>query len=794
MRDEERIEKKWQEGNIPSELKVLPIGVGFKFILQKGKKAKKIPLDVTTGGNAKSNDPATWRPLDEVIAKAEAFNLDAIGFAITSPYIGIDIDGCVTDGVISPYAQKIIREIDSYAEFSPTGTGVHIICKGELPKDRKFSSLDVEMYSGNRFFTITGNIIPGCKNSIKERKDEILKIFEELDRAEKEHKQERALLDRIKKSNDNEAFFCLYAGKWQDVYPSQSEADLAFCNKLAFWTGRNSALMDRIVRHSGLMRPKWDERHFGDGKTYGEAVIEKAVDGCAEAFGEVYENTLKRKPTQGEIVTREYEEKIKHYFRDQQGSPFVVLPFGDHVEVCPTISSHFRNWGAKQYRYKFGVPPNNEALKQARIQIEARCQDAPQIELFNRVGVYNGDFYYDLTTMDWRGVRITKDGWVVCYLPPIFKRYQHQAEQVIPVTGGDPKDFLRFCNVHKDDYCLFLIAVASFFIPNIPHVIPNQNGEQGTGKSNNSRRIKGLADPSKVMLISTPKDLEHAQMTADKHWINTFDNISKIQEWFSDFLCRAVTGEGDMKRSLYTNDDEFIRAYRRCFVLNGIGASAWRPDLLDRSIIFDIPLLKETRSEKEMTEQWHASLPFILGGFFTAISKAMAIIHKVKGHEKFRMADFAQWGAALAEALGFTQDEFFKKYQESVDRKWQDTAEDSALAKMIAGVIDSSNGEWRGSAAELLDEINPDRDEKGIPVNAKWLSTELTRIAPVMRNVGIDIARKTKREAGTGRRVFILKKIPGAVLSGQDYGCEEGCEQYVRRGVFCEQDDDPRPF
>ena len=113
------------------------------------------------------------------------------------------------------------------------------------------------------------------------------------------------------------------------------------------------------------------------------------------------------------------------------------------------------------------------------------------------------------------------------------------------------------------------------FYSNIPHVILSQNGEQGSGKSNNSRKIKGLGDPSKVMLISTPKDLEQAQMTAEKHWISTFDNISRIHEWFSDFLCRGVTGEGDMKRSLYTNDDEFIRSYRRC-LSHGIGASLWR--------------------------------------------------------------------------------------------------------------------------------------------------------------------------------------------------------------------------
>ena len=140
-----------------------------------------------------------------------------------------------------------------------------------------------------------------------------------------------------------------------------------------------------------------------------------------------------------------------------------------------------------------------------------------------------------------------------------------------------------------------------------------------------------------------------------------------------------------MKRSLYTNDDEFIRAYRRCFVLNGIGSSVSRPDLLDRSIIFDIPILKETRPEKQMEDEWQTALPGILGGFFTAISKAMAVVNTATGHEKFRMSDFAKWGVVLAEAFGYRRDEFLRKYQESVEHKWEDAVEESTLGQKKIG-------------------------------------------------------------------------------------------------------------
>lgn len=750
---------------IPDELKKRKAWVGY-ITKQNGDRLDKIPMNVLTGGPAKSNDPGTWADFDNALGLAIQRNYAGIGFMFQPPYVGVDFDHCVKNKVITPTALEILKLLNTYSEISPSGFGIHAICKGDIPASRKISRLGVEIYTKGRFFTVTGNRLMDYPGEISKCAEALKTIFSRyVDKSPADD-----ILDLIIKSNDAEMFRRLFSGNWQGDYPSQSEADLALCNKLAFWTGKDAHLMDQLFRRSALMRPKWNEKHFADGRTYGQAVIEKAIGGCMDIYGKTPEPTPKQKLTQGEIITRDCEENIKDFFRDQHGNSFVVLPCDGHDEVCSTMSTRFRNWIATRYRQKYNAPPKSDAINQAKIQIEARCGSSRQVELFNRVGWHDGAIYYDLTTHDWKGVRIDKGGWQVVSLPPIFRRYQHQAEQVLPVFGGDPKDILRFCNISPDDHCLFMVLIASFFIPNIPHVILSQTGEQGSGKSNNSRKIKGLGDPSRVMLISTPKDLEQAQMTAEKHWISTFDNISKILEWFSDFLCRGVTGEGDMKRSLYTNDDEFIRSYRRCFVLNGIGASMWRADLLDRAIIFDIPILKDSRPERIMDEDWQKSLPGILGGIFTVISKAMNTVSNINGHEKFRMSDFAQWGGALAEALGYSRYEFFRKYQESVERKWQDTAEDSAFAKKIIDFLEKHNGYWEGATAELLKELrSEDKDEIGTPKTAKWLSTELVRIAPVMRNVGIDIIKKEKRQAGTGRRIFVIRKMAAN-------GCEDRCE------------------
>jgi len=775
----ERRAEKSLSSIIPDELKRQKTWVGY-VLKPNGKRSDKIPMNVMTGKPAKSNDPETWTDFETAEGLSVQRGYSGIGFMFQPPYVGVDLDHCIKDSVIAPHALAILKSLNSYSELSPSGTGIHIICKGEIKQARKVSKIGLEIYTKGRFFTVTGNRLQEYPAEIASRTDELKDIFSRYVETDKTDD----LLSVIAKSQDADKFQKLYSGQWQNDYPSQSEADLALCNKLAFWAGKNPVLMDLLFRKSGLMRPKWDEKHFSDGKTYGQALIEKAIESCVNVY-QSSGNEFKHKPTQGEIITRDCEENSKDFFRDQHGNSILVLPVGAHLEVCPTSSTSFRNWTATRYRDKYGVPPKTDAINQAKVQIEARCAASRQVELFNRVGWHDNKIFYDLTTADHKGVEIAPCGWRVVYIPPVFRRYQHQAEQVIPVAGWDPKDILRFCNISANDHCLFMAVIASYFIPNIPHVILSQTGEQGSGKSNNSRKIKNLLDPSRVTLISNPKDLEHAQMIGEKHWLISFDNISRIPEWLSDYYCRGVTGEGDMKRSLYTNDDEFIRSYRRCFVLNGIGSSMYRPDLLDRSIIFEIPILKSSRPESVMNDEWQKSLPGILGGFFTAISKAMGQVAQVTGHEKFRMSDFAQWGGALSDVLGYSRDEFFRKYQESVDRKWQDTAEDSAFAKKIREFLDNRGGYWSGSPAELLTEINPEDDEKGIPKTAKWLSNELVRIAPVMRNVGIDII-KDKREGGTGRRIFVLKK------------CEsKSCEDGVKIDCVCEDDsevDDERPF
>lgn len=90
--------------------------------------------------------------------------------------------------------------------------------------------------------------------------------------------EDQVVIERLLLDSDAAA---LFRGAWAECgYPSQSEADLALCRFITRHT-TDRTQVDRIFRQSKLMRPKWDERHFGDGRTYGEGTLDKVFEDLA---------------------------------------------------------------------------------------------------------------------------------------------------------------------------------------------------------------------------------------------------------------------------------------------------------------------------------------------------------------------------------------------------------------------------------------------------------------------------------------------------------------------------------
>lgn len=287
-----------QPENIPAELREQRQWVIWRYEERDGKRTK-VPYQAgQNGARASSTDPSTWTRFE--VARDAAPALDGIGFVLSSrdPFVAVDLDHCIDEGgALTDEACTIVEALDSYTEITPSGHGLRIIVRGELPPGGRKRG-NVEIYDSGRYVTITGCVLGG-RNQVHERTAEIAAVHSRvfpapvsITRAPRQAPAmsdlslpDQEVLRRATAAKNGAAVGHLWGGDYQAAgYSSQSEADSALAFHLAFWTNSDPVQMDRLFRESGLMREKWDEKHFNDGRTYGQATIERAASLVSEGY------------------------------------------------------------------------------------------------------------------------------------------------------------------------------------------------------------------------------------------------------------------------------------------------------------------------------------------------------------------------------------------------------------------------------------------------------------------------------------------------------------------------------
>lgn len=296
--------KQWVCHRFPNKMPLCPVP-------QRGKLAP-----------AKADDSSTWGYFNEAVRAVKEYGATGIGFELGDGIAGVDIDHCIEDGELSSLAKEIIDDLASYTEVSPSGTGIHILCKGKLPPrdGRKNQMIGLEMYDSARYFTVTGDIIcdeEGIPYPLRESTEILDKIHQKYLTQEdpeqiglmhspvavfssKESQSTQVegmeppepirdlsdadILAMAFRSRTGEEMKRLYEGDWSSgKYGSQSEADFALASHLAFWFNCDVERMDRVFRDSGLFRKKWD-RSVGGKRTYGQYTLSRAVKGKNNTF------------------------------------------------------------------------------------------------------------------------------------------------------------------------------------------------------------------------------------------------------------------------------------------------------------------------------------------------------------------------------------------------------------------------------------------------------------------------------------------------------------------------------
>jgi len=167
-----------------NELKLYNNWLGWKTVRKQAAngdlKDTKVPIDPHTGNYASTDNPATWADFETTKLAIKKYNLDGFGFVFTKELgiIGIDLDNCVNpNGSLEEWAANIVTMLDSYTELSPSGSGLHVLVKGQIPHSMKRDKRGIEMYDQLRYFTITGKHWKGSPVEINKNQSGLSGVF-----------------------------------------------------------------------------------------------------------------------------------------------------------------------------------------------------------------------------------------------------------------------------------------------------------------------------------------------------------------------------------------------------------------------------------------------------------------------------------------------------------------------------------------------------------------------------------------------------------------------------------------
>jgi hypothetical protein len=423
---------------------------------------------------------------------------------------------------------------------------------------------------------------------------------------------------------------------------------------------------------------------------------------------------------------------------------FATIEVVGHSETYAIRSRGCRCWLGKIFFQAKGRAASGEALASATATLEGLARfEFGERETFIRVAGDPNHVWIDLCDAAWRQVEIDASGWRIVKpkdSPIRFRRTHGMLPLPIPEHGGSLRELRPFVNCGTDeDFSLLVAFCVGAANPAGPYPILILHGEQGTAKSTTTRVLRSLIDPNLGALRSEPREARDLMIAASNGWMIPFDNISRLEPWLSDCLCRLSTGGGFSTRTLYSDSEETIFQARRPTILNGIEELATRGDLLDRCIVLYLPRIVDgaRRDERRFNCSFEAARPRLFGALLDAVSAAIRNHALVETKDLPRMADFSCWVVAAEATLGWERGTFIRAYREN--RK---VANELPLETTVAEAIRRMSLPYEGTATKLLEALNAAVDEsarksKGWPSSGRVLSNALRRLAPNLRAVGI---------------------------------------------------------
>ena len=453
---------------------------------------------------------------------------------------------------------------------------------------------------------------------------------------------------------------------------------------------------------------------------------------------------------------------------------------GGAVRTYKVASAAFTDWLLGVYGERYAetidgrqVPGTVNASTRADAvrAIEAIARRGDTREVFLRVGSGGDRIFIDMATPEPRAIEVGPNGWSIVVDPPVHLVHSATAK---PLPEPAPavsrrrviRRLARFFGFRPTDdrFVLMLGFLMAPLMRRGPYPIMIFIGEQGSGKTSRGRMLKLSIDPTRGNVRGRPKSAEDLAISVWRTLIAVFDNLSKLDQEMSDWLCRLSEGGALPKRKLFTDSEEVLIEAARPIILNAIPDIAQSGDLVDRSAFVRCDPLAEQLNEQELLDRFEAFRPELLTYLLEATACALGRIGAMpKEHEGLRRGDWASWVEAAAPALGIRPGRFLEAYRRNQDQSVRYALAVDPVAAAVLALVEV-RAAWSGEASSLHTELEAKAREQhsgriplGWPSLTHHLVSRLRRLAPMLRRIGVEVEQT--RDPKTDRSVIRLSNV-----------------------------------
>ncbi|MFI6640223.1 hypothetical protein [Streptomyces sp. NPDC050504] len=181
-------------------------------------------------------------------------------------------------------------------------------------------------------------------------------------------------------------------------------------------------------------------------------------------------------------------------------------------------------------------------------------------------------------------------------------------------------------------------------------------------------------------------------------------NLSGVPGCLSDALCRVVTGDAQVSRALYSDDDVSLLVYQRPVLLTGIDIGALRNDLAERMTPLELLPITQRRTAAALRGAYEGARPEVLGALLDLADEVWADLPAAADLTRLaRMADFAVLLHAIDRVTGWQGLNTFYGAQDDLVDAVLDGQPVTATLRDWVGSSMFPVGGWTGTMTELLD-------------------------------------------------------------------------------------------